>query len=234
MQTWCARLARVGLRVGGSILSRFVRPTILIVCTANVCRSPYAELLIEDAFRSNPAMENIRVGSAGLQPVRRGHICERVVARCPRGELTDEILRRHVSIRATPTRVSQARLILTASRSNRAALALVDPGARSRTFTLLEAAWLGSDYVRDPLQEGSAAVTAFARYLDSQRGIKPPLPARRTTWFSHPSDALSIPDGHNLGAREHTRTLQRVGEVAAVVADLIMVGSVSRAALPKR
>jgi protein-tyrosine phosphatase len=211
-----------------------VRPTVLIVCTASICRSPYAEFLIEDAFRDKPGMRHVRVGSAGIRPVRGGRICELVAARRPHSEQWEEFVGRHISTRATPARTAQARLILTASRSNRTALALIDPGARSRTFTLREAAWLGSDYVRDPSLEGTAAITAFACYLDSRRGAKPPPPAVRAGWFSRPSDPLSIADGHGLGQKEHIRTLQSVEQLAGVVARLITVGSASRADVSTR
>lgn len=206
-------------------MSRSVRPTLLIVCTANVCRSPYSEFLIADAFRDVPAMGDVRVGSSGIRPVPHGRTCELVAARRPHSEHWDEFLRRHVSIPSTPSRVAQAGLILTASRSNRAALALIDPAARSRTFTLREAAWLGSDYVRDPSVDGTEAITAFARYLDSRRGKKPPPSPARVRWFSPRSDALSIADGHNLGQKEHVRTLHHVEEMSVVVAGLIVAGA---------
>jgi protein-tyrosine phosphatase len=199
-------------------MSRSVRPTVLIVCTANVCRSPYAEYLIEDVFLDDPALSRVQVGSAGIRPVRGAHLCGMVVGQ-------------HSPTRATPSRVAQARLILTASRSNRAAVALIDPGARSRTFTLREAAWLGSDYVRDPSLEGPAAVSAFADYLDSQRGVKPPLRAIRTGLLSKPGDPLSIVDGHNLRPADHQRTLKDIERVSSDIARLISVGSAQAAAV---
>jgi protein-tyrosine phosphatase len=204
-------------------MSRSVRPTVLIVCTANVCRSPYAEYLIEDVFLDDPALSRVQVGSAGIRPVRGAHLCGMVEERHSRTERWEEFVGQHSPTRATPSRVAQARLILTASRSNRAAVALIDPGARSRTFTLREAAWLGSDYVRDPSLEGPAAVSAFADYLDSQRGVKPPLRAIRTGLLSKPGDPLSIVDGHNLRPADHQRTLKD--------ARLISVGSAQAAAV---
>jgi protein-tyrosine phosphatase len=198
---------------------------VLIVCTANVCRSPYAEHIIEQAFRRDSTLENVHVGSSGIRSVRGGHICSLVASRMPPSPERAEFIERHRSIRATASRVAQAKLILTASRSNRAALAFIDPTARSRTFTLREAAWLGSNYVRDPSLEGTAAIAAFARYLDSQRGVNPPPPPVRTGWFARPGDPLSIPDGHNLGNREHLRTLKQVETISAAVARLITVGS---------
>ncbi|CAN5310680.1 hypothetical protein BH11ACT3_BH11ACT3_24340 [soil metagenome] len=84
---------------------------------------------------------------------------------------------------------------------------------------------MGSDYVPDLSLEGPAAISAFARYLDSQRGMKPPLPAIRAGLFSRRSDALSIADGHNLSPKEHLKTLVEVQRAATVVARLIAVGS---------
>ena len=190
-----------------------------------MCRSPYAEFLIEDAFLDDPTLQSVQVGSAGIRPVRRGQICSLVAERRPHSDRWDEFVRRHSSIRATRSRVAQARLILTASRSNRAAIAQIDPETRSRTFTLREAAWLGSDYVRAPDLEGAAAIIEFARYLDSQRGIKPPIPAIRTLPFARPGDAMSIADGHHLKPRDHRATLKEVERVSAVISRLISVGS---------
>lgn len=206
-------------------LSRFVRPTVLVVCTANVCRSPYAEQVIESAFLEHDRLEGVQVGSAGVRPIRRARLCSLVAEQHPHTQSWDEFVERHSSVRATATRIAQTRLILTASRSNRAALAHIDPDSRRRTFTLREAAWLGADYVPDLSLRGPAAISAFARYLDSQRGMKPPMPAIRARLFSRPSDPLSIADGHNMSPKEHRKTLEEVQRVATLVATLIAVGS---------
>lgn len=195
------------------------------MCTANVCRSPFAEYTIESAFLEDERLEGVQVGSAGIRPVRRGRLCSLVATRHPQSPDWDAFVDRHSSIRATQSRVAQSRLILTASRSNRAALAHIDPDSRSRTFTLREAAWLGADYVPDLSLHGTAAISAFARYLHSQRGMKPPMPPIRTALFSRPSDPVSIADGHNLAHRDHLKTLSEVRRVSDIVAKLIAVGS---------
>jgi protein-tyrosine phosphatase len=201
------------------ILSRLSRFNVLIVCTANICRSPLAEYLLEEAFRTAPGFEAVTVGSAGIHPIRNGHICSSVFA-TRSGEQWREFTDNHTSLRATTNKVVQARLILTASRSSRAAVAKLDPDARSRTFTLREAEWLGSDFVHASELSGVDVIDEYAAYLNGQRGIKP-RPRPKTGLFGRPvkgDDLLSIIDGHNLGREKHRKTIEQVEQVVDEVA----------------
>jgi protein-tyrosine phosphatase len=192
---------------------------VLIVCTANICRSPLAEYVIDDSFRNSPGFEAVTVGSGGFHPIRNGHICPEV--RMTRsGDQWNEFTENHTSLRATAFKVSHARLILTASRSSRAAMAKIDPDSRSRTFTLREAAWLGEDFVHDPALSGADVVSEYASYLNSQRGLKPrPIPKKRAfRRATRADDMLSIVDGHNLDSLKHRRTIEQVEQVASEIA----------------
>ncbi|GAA2091314.1 hypothetical protein GCM10009840_33150 [Pseudolysinimonas kribbensis] len=193
----------------------------LIVCTANVCRSPHAEFVMERILRGSSAFDSVRVGSAGLRAVPRGRICELVARHDGADPAWAQFDAEHLSLRTRTARIEQARIVLTASRSNRAAVATLSPEARSRIFTLREALWLGGDFRRDPSLSGEEAVAAFARHLDARRGAGTP-PRERRLPFLPIRDPLSIADGHTRGRREHALTIRQVHEVAESVARLLV------------
>lgn len=199
------------------------RPSIVVVCTANVCRSPLAEFLLRSDFASAEGFEGVSVVSAGVRAA--GHlVCSRVRffredpewqmwagAHVPREPVVDEL--------------ENAQLVLAASKGARGQLVRLAPKARSRIFTLKEALWLGDGYVRPASVVGRDAVADFTAFLDSQRGLRAPLESPRS--FDprrRPADAtavLSITDGHTLNERAHRRTVDEVAQVTTHVARLI-------------
>lgn len=106
--------------------------SILVVCTGNVCRSPWAA----DALRSllGPA-STVEVSSAGTH-ARVGDAADPLAVAHAVGGGTD--LARHSSRPLTATDVERADLILTAEREHRAAATRLVPSAVRRSFTLLE------------------------------------------------------------------------------------------------
>ncbi|GGJ91538.1 hypothetical protein GCM10010123_21680 [Pilimelia anulata] len=109
---------------------------ILVVCRANLCRSPMAERLAAAALGPR-----VQVASAGTharddQPMHP-HAAE--VLR--RAGLLDEGFR---SRRLDPVLLHGADLVLTASRAERAACVRLVPAAVGRTFTLLQFARLAA------------------------------------------------------------------------------------------
>ncbi len=124
--TWAAEGAALDDREASSV-------TLLLVCTANLCRSPTAQVYLQAAAerRSLPW----RVRSAGLQ-ARDGLVppppVQELVAR--RGhDLTG-----WSSSRLTDEMISEADLILTATREQRSAVARRQLSAVGRTLTLLQ------------------------------------------------------------------------------------------------
>ncbi len=145
--------------------------SVLLVCTANQCRSPLAEHL----FRAELAVRDLSwsVTSAGLQ-ARPGQAMHPSAAR---------ILERRgidtsgwTSQRLVPEAVARADLILTATEAHRGAVAQLSPGAMPRTFTLLQFAHL----IRSSRTMGTAGTTDLGRSLiaraGSARGSLQPLP----------------------------------------------------------
>jgi protein-tyrosine phosphatase len=105
---------------------------VLVVCTANRCRSPMAQLLLERQFAS--VGELISVGSAGLlesgQPAVEG--ASRALAR--RGlDLSS-----HSSEHLTAEMIEDASLVLGMERAHVREVVVLVPGAWSRTFTVKE------------------------------------------------------------------------------------------------
>lgn len=187
---------------------------ILVVCMANVCRSPLAELVLRDRFARSPELQ---VASAGIDATG-AHICAAGHSR-RQGAVWVAAAEAHRSQTVSIDALLGADLVLTSCRTSRGALARLAPASRHRTFTLREAAWLGRNYQ----PEAASIVTAvqeYAEFLDARRAIDGLPPERVSRWARSRSrgDALTIPDGHNLGSRAHKQTLDCVESLALEVA----------------
>lgn len=135
----------------------------------------------------------------------------------------------HRSRPLTAEVVNRSGLILTASKTERAAVARLDPSARARTFTLREAAalagsWspdgsvdLGSDVDEGPFER-------FAATIHARRGLTSPPPREtrpglRGILRRRPAgDPVDIADGHVLSGRQHHLALD---EVASTVDSIL-------------
>lgn len=110
---------------------------VLIVCSANHCRSPLAEFFLRAAIREST--QGWSIASAGTQ-ARDG---------VPMHELATELLAERgidsdwwSSQRLTGSLVATADLVLTAELSHRSEVVTLDPRALRKTFTLLQFARL--------------------------------------------------------------------------------------------
>jgi len=113
---------------------------VLIVCTANHCRSPIAERLLEFAVAQRlAAPDDWDVESAGtdipgpwpLHPSAASVLAERLPT-----------VAEHYSRQLKPTMIQQADLVLTATRRHRGVVVSMVPAAVGRTFTILQFARL--------------------------------------------------------------------------------------------
>lgn len=116
---------------------------ILVVCTGNVCRSPYAELALKHRLRAT----DVSVESAGTdalvgQPTHPRTL--ELLAR--RGIDGSGLLARDLA----RDQVLEADLVLTAERSHRAQVLDLAPAALRRTFTLRQFARLLSSTTETP------------------------------------------------------------------------------------
>jgi protein-tyrosine phosphatase len=170
--------------------------SILMVCTANQCRSPLAEFI----FRSQcEALELYwKVESSGL----RAH------PGTPMHPHSMTILAQHAlsvgewsSTRTSAAQVDQADLILTATTAHRGAVVQLQPRALQRTFTLFQFARLAEGVTLNDLARGDSAalgarLVAAARARRSQ--LQPAGPGE---------DDLADPIGQPLQAFAETAGL---------------------------
>lgn len=194
--------------------------TVLIVCTANVCRSRYAAGLLAPRLPWP-------VRSAGVQ-ARDGAVL------CPLAAHRLEAVRRVLEPAGSAGRrlrreqIAAAGLVLTARRAQRSAVVQMLPEARSRTFTLREFALLVEQFPHALTGDLPDAVAALDRLRP--RLSVPPARVRlldRVTGAGAAAavTALDVEDGHVHGGRRHRRALdeveaatQRVGDALALLA----------------
>lgn len=172
---------------------------ILVVCAQNVCRSPYLAATI----------------GAGLDRIGTGHD---VVSRGVRADLGDPMC--DVALASLPPEaaargeahrsrllkrgdVERAALILTATTRERAAVALLDPSARPRTFTVREFVLLSA------IDDGRIAdrpgdLSALGSALHGRRALLATRPEHRGIVRRRSvTPVLDIPDAHRESAARH-------------------------------
>lgn len=110
------------------------RETVLVLCRANMARSPLAAALLRDAL-DRIGRSDIRVVSAGFDVPSAEAVSDEAL-QVGRGRGLD--LSRHRSRRVSADEVADAALILTMTEAERARAARLAPLAISRTFSLPE------------------------------------------------------------------------------------------------
>jgi protein-tyrosine phosphatase len=116
--------------------------SILIVCTGNICRSPMAEgLLLHHLQRRG--IEGVSVASAGVSAWDGSYPVPEAVAALEERGLD---ISHHLARRLARDTFASADLILAMAAEHRDAVASMDPGAASRTFTIKELAKLLARY----------------------------------------------------------------------------------------
>ncbi len=159
--------------------------SVLFVCTANICRSAYAEVMARHLLRDD---ESVEVSSAGIHGFVDHPVEDEMAAQLAgRGVDGGEFRSRRLTMRM----VDEADLVLTAELSHRSFILDDRPAAFRKLFTLgqfdavlgglgedlagrdlLSAAGSGlkparaEDDVPDPYRRGPAAAAAAADHLD--------------------------------------------------------------------
>lgn len=139
---------------------------ILVVCTANQCRSPMAEGLIRAAAAARGLGDRVVVTSSGTW-AEDGHPATRhaVVTLAERG--ID--IRGHVSRSLDPLRVATADLILVMTDNHRQALLAEFPAARGKVMRMSElagGAWDVADPIGGPIEDYRATADELARLIE--------------------------------------------------------------------
>jgi protein-tyrosine phosphatase len=192
---------------------------ILVVCAANVCRSPLAELALR---RGLGADSPLSVSSAGVRANAGDPICS-MVASLHDDEEWQSQARAHQARPVTVEQIEQASIVLTASRDIRGELVRLAPRSRDWMFTIKEAAHLGEGFS----SSAPDRVVEYVAHLDRARSRAVPLtpPGGVGTRLRHlfggrtSVDPTSIADRH--GSRGHLETVAEVeASVATIVAQL--------------
>lgn len=149
-------------------MSRF---RILAVCTANICRSPMVEILLRQ--RLDPDVFD--VASAGVQGWHQAPVDSMVVLELERlGARAEGFASRALDAEM----VSDADLILTATRDHRSVVLGRHPGALRRTFTLREFAELVEDMI-GVSSPAEMVAEAYRRRSEAGKDLDLPDPFRR-------------------------------------------------------
>lgn len=109
-------------------------PEVLLVCRANLCRSPAAELMLRAALGPD---SGVVVSSAGVRAVPGSTVPETFAERLAARGLDASA---HRARRADRTVLAAADLVVVMTRSQRTAVTTAAPGAVRRTLLLPEAA----------------------------------------------------------------------------------------------
>jgi protein-tyrosine phosphatase len=133
---------------------------VLIVCHANVCRSPAAEQLFRAGLREQGVTQKGAVQSAGLR-AREGVDMDPVMQRL----LTERGVEvgKHRSRRLTSKLVRRADLVLVTERRQVGAVERIEPTARGKVYALGN--WENSD-VEDPHGLSEAAYRESIELMD--------------------------------------------------------------------
>lgn len=194
---------------------------ILIVCAANVCRSPLGELLLMGELE---AMGGIRVESAGTRVREEASICAEVADRRSGADWqmgADEHYARQVTVEL----LTSSTLILVADSEVRGEVVTLEPAVRDRTFTLREAAHLGAGFTpaRSGLRYG--VVSGYALHLDRSRSVIGPIPSAKSRWRrGRSADPASIVDRHGHGRFAHLKALREVQQATMSIAGQLAAG----------
>lgn len=204
---------------------------LLVVCTANVCRSPTTALLLQEHLAGAGLGHGVDVTTAGTDVWPGSGYCPVVAAEV--GPAGDALLDRHAARPLSPGLLAGADLVLVLERRHRAAVASLLPPAGSRTFTLREAAALagvvGSDgrpWLPSGEGDGGLDLAGAARALHAARGTTAPPPHPRSLGErlrrDDVVDPLDVPDAHVRRSTEHPQVVRLLRlAVDAVAAGLL-------------
>ncbi|MET0134694.1 MAG: hypothetical protein ABW215_14010 [Kibdelosporangium sp.] len=190
------------------------RFSVLFVCTGNVCRSPYAELLTRHLLNQRlHRADAVRftVHSAGTAALAGSEMDPLTSSLLPEWGVPSSAGQGHLARQLDEPTIRSADLVLTAERQHRAHVAILCPAARPRCFSLREFDRLLSQVepctpADDPVELARAGVIAAA----GRRGMTPPVAA----------SADAIPDPFRRTPEFHRATTTMLG---ALVAHLVQM-----------
>jgi protein-tyrosine phosphatase len=150
---------------------------VLIVCTGNICRSPFIERLLQHELDQRSGSDRrFIVTSAGTGALAGSAMDPQAAAQLlahggdPSGFRARDL---------TPALIAEADLVLTATRVHRGKVALMSPKVLRRVFTFCDFADLVSGVdgreVRPTHTDSGAWVRQVTEKAAASRGLRPPL-----------------------------------------------------------
>ncbi|WP_432494890.1 arsenate reductase/protein-tyrosine-phosphatase family protein [Kineococcus auxinigenes] len=185
---------------------------VLVVCTANVSRSPLAAALLRHRLdeRFGARASRVRVSSAGTRALA-GQGVDPVTAQVLQ-EVTGSPPEGFAARQLEEALVHEADLVLTMTRRHRAAVVDVLPTAQRRTFTLPELARIAAALPRGGGGRADADPAA------GWRALLAAAPAMRGPTAPADPAADDVPDVHRHPVAEHRSTARHL---AAAVEDVL-------------
>ncbi|MFP3466526.1 hypothetical protein [Leifsonia sp. SIMBA_070] len=202
-------------------------PVILVVCTANVCRSPLAAAILTVGLRS-AYPGSLTVLSAGIVAANDEDVCSAASRVLAGRRVPTHLAERSRAGMLDVGLVETADLIFTADISQRAAVAQLSSAARSRTFTLREAAFLLQGAARHG--EFRTEPATFADAVDRLNTMRASIvmPAsgrgRRFGGSGKRRNSLDISDGHGMGPKSHSDVVHSVAAVSETLSRMLLEG----------
>ncbi|GAA3533838.1 protein-tyrosine-phosphatase [Aeromicrobium flavum] len=191
---------------------------VLVVCNANICRSPHLVALLRRALAGRHGTTRIALFDGGVNADPGRPACSRLARRLTS---TRQDLERHRSTPVTADALDRADLVIATSRDERSLLAQLSPESRSRTFTAYEAIRLSSrltesDYALSPGETAAERTARLIGLMHLQRSALSSAPTRRS-----PDDGrFDIPDAH-LSAARHSEVARHVRSTADGLAEVL-------------
>jgi len=190
--------------------------SVLVVCTGNVCRSPY----VERVLGARLAGTGIRVTSAGIGALVGSAMEPRVARRVVEaGGRSDAFVARQL----TPQLLAEADLILCASREHRAAAVRMEPAVLQRTFALADFAQLATAIGRLPARAAGAPAGGSPSAVARLVGL---VPLVRATVSPLAAGATAIIDPYRRSDRTVARMVRQIEELLGPV-EAALRGAVS-------
>jgi protein-tyrosine-phosphatase len=189
------------------------RGRLLVVCRANVCRSPTLALLLGRLLPGE-----LDIVTAGWRVDPRLPWCPEMRRLVPDGPDAAALAVGHRPTLLDAAAIEAADLVLTADQRARAETAKVAPAFATRLFTAVEASHLLAAVARDA-PTATAHLAELADRMDAVRGTVELPVARTTRWSRHLRAGIDLPDPHSVsrGVR-HDRVKPLVEQAAASLA----------------